>query len=112
MLFRSEQREINTARGDLKMREDALAAERAALTGVINSHNAERARWEEARKTVDGGHEIREDRLRVAAAAHAAQVAAQNTKDADLRAREAALAAREAKYGEIGRRSRALAEIL
>ena len=75
-------REVAATRDSLAEHERVLAEKTATLTGVIKTHDAERARWEAVRKMVDDDQ-----------AAKAAEIAA---KAAEIAAGEAAFAARKA----------------
>ena len=103
-------RALEAARDDLKMREDALIAEREALTGVINNHTAERSRWEAARKAVDAEHIDRAAQLADGEKTQDAIMRRQYDKEAELREREAKLVEREAAHAAAARHAKAFSE--
>jgi hypothetical protein len=110
--IRKEQAEINIARGDLKMREDKLLADTAALASTIATHNAERERWVAQRMAVDKAQAEREAQQKTVTDAQAATDAAHRRTAQDLAQRTAAVAAGEAKHKAVVGHARALLETL
>jgi hypothetical protein len=104
------QRAIDKEKEDLKTQQDAVAAEKAMLTTMLSNHNAERTRWEAARKMTDGEHADRAARLADAEKAQDAVAVRQGAKETELLERERVIAGREAAHAEAARHARAFSE--
>ena len=89
-------RTLQMAAEALSEREKKLAADTAALTAVVKTHEDERARWEAMRKKVDADHIAREAALSKAEERHLAAAAIHQEREISMAAREAEAEKREA----------------